>query len=156
MGFPLLPIDIVAAVVDTKTNFSDPKSYSGRPVFNLANDATEAQLAFLGSGIAKIVLAATSSRSPDSMLEAGAGVGLSVFSLGRYQAGLVSELEKRMTTLRLERHKDGSYPLQRFKKTILQAIEHAEAASVDRRDFRNRSSGTPPLDGDLDLLGTSF
>jgi hypothetical protein len=110
-----------------QNEFLGPETYSGQTVFNLANNAAEAQLEFLGSGVAKVVLAAKSSRSPDSMLAAGAGCGLSVFALGRTRAGRLSDLENRTISWRLERHADGSYPLQQFKTTIMEAIEQFQA-----------------------------
>lgn len=121
-GYPVLPNSLVAAVIDTKTNFADPRDYAAQPAFNLMNDSDQVQLSFLGDGIGKFILAASSSRSPDSMMNAGRSLGLLAFSLGRYKAGPVADGRARVSNWRLERHADGSYPLQRFKDALLSAV----------------------------------
>jgi hypothetical protein len=150
-GHPLLPAYDVAAVVDTKTNFADPRPYAALGVFNLMNDATERQLEFLGSGIVPIILAASSSRSPDSMFAAGQACGVHAFSMGRYWASPVSDGPNRRSSWRLERFADGSHPLQRYKVAILEAIHTFSHSRLDRTKAAqhtrssDRSADTPPV-----------
>lgn len=122
-GYPLLRECDVVAVIDTKTNFSDPASYARLSIFNLMNDATETQLSFLDQDIARIILAASSYRSPDSLFAAGEPFGLNAFSLARYFASPVSDGLKRKSGWRLERFSNGSYPLQRYKHAVIDAID---------------------------------
>ncbi len=121
-GYPLLSVSDVAAVVDTKTNFSEPNVYAAQPVFNLLNDAKETQLSFLHPDVARIILAASSSRSSDSLFSAGEPFGMLVFSMGRYFASPVSDGPNRRSGWRLERFRDGSYPFQRYKEAVISAI----------------------------------
>lgn len=123
LGYPLLPREIVSAVVDTKTSFSDPAAYSRQSVFNLANDAHEPQLDFLGSDITKIIFAAASPLAAQSLYEAGLRSGLHVISMGRYQAGPVSDGVARKIGWRLESYSDGTCPMQRYKELIEQSVD---------------------------------
>jgi hypothetical protein len=151
-GYPLLPNTLVAAIIDTKTNFADPREYAAQPVFNLMNDAVQDQLSFIGGNVAKFILAASSPRSPDSMTDVARPFDLFAFSLGRYKAGPVADGIARITSWRLERHADGSYPLQRFKDALLAAVA-VHSATQDGRcsgsnvtimaGFGNCSTGTP-------------
>src|SRR5262249_15675457 len=129
-GWPLVPVTDVAAVVDTKTYFTAPEQYADQTVFNYMNDATEAQSAFLGPGILKIILSASSSVSPESLRAEGLKHGLQVFSLARYKAGPVSDGANRQLSWKLETFADGSYPLQRFKEAVLDAVLHFQSSHV--------------------------
>jgi hypothetical protein len=124
-GWPLVPRHSVALVIDAKTNFSTPAAYARQATFNLMNDSGEPQLAFLGSSIVPVVLAVTSSMSPDAMEKAGAAAGLRAFSLGRYRAGPVSDGEERLMEWVMQAGADGDYPYQRFKRTIIETVAAA-------------------------------
>ncbi len=128
-GFPLIPKEAVRVVIDSKTNFSNPREYADLTVFNLANNATERQTDFLGPEIVKVLLiAASASGSPDSLLQTGLACGLNAFCLGRYRASPVSDGMERESGWKLARYRDGKFPLQCFKATVLTAL-----ADVERR-----------------------
>ncbi|WP_156428765.1 hypothetical protein [Magnetospirillum sp. XM-1] len=124
-GYPLLPVELVAAVIDTKTNFSDPMAYARQPVFNLMNNSVEAQLDFIGNDILKVIFAASSLRSADSIFESGNAVGLLSVSLGRYRAGPVADGLQRKTEWWLERLNDGRSPLQVLKAALMARVQAA-------------------------------
>lgn len=121
-GFPLLPKEIVAAVIDTKTNFAGVAEYASKPAFNLMNDFGEPQLKFLGGTISPFILAATSQLRPDQFYKAGLEYGLGTFSLAIRKSDLVSAGEERVTRYMALRFMDGSYPLQRFKTALLTTL----------------------------------
>jgi hypothetical protein len=129
-GWPLVPLEAVAAVIDTKTNFSEPAKYAAQRAFNLMNDCERSQLDLLGADVAKIVLTVTSSRSPDALRREGERCGLNVFGLGRYRSGAVSEGVDRKTTWLLSAYADGEFPFQAFKTRVLEAVAAAERAIV--------------------------
>lgn len=122
-GYPLLPIDEVAAVIDTKTNFSSPTKYAAGTIFNLMNDAQSLQSQFFGPRISRILLVVTSSKSPGTMADEGARHGLQTFSLGRYFASPVADAEQRRLRWRMQAYRDGSYPFQAFKSAIAEAVK---------------------------------
>lgn len=128
-GWPLVPLAQVAAVIDTKTNFSEPARYAAQRAFNLMNDCEQAQLDLLGGDVAKIVLTVTSARSPDWLRKEGERCDLDVFGLGRYRSSAVSESVNRSTTWLMSRYEDGTSPFQRFKERVLEAVERAEGRS---------------------------
>ncbi|WP_416897259.1 MAG: hypothetical protein ACMVY4_17470 [Minwuia sp.] len=121
-GMPLVPIHSVAAVIDTKTTFDDPRSYARQTVFDLMNRAAEPQLAFLGPGLARIVLAAASNRSADALFAAGREVGLEVFTMARARTGPVSDGPERLTTWTLQRLAEGEAPLACFRTSVMTAV----------------------------------
>ena len=125
-GYSLLPLAAVSVVMDTKTNFSDPRPYERKRYSILPMIQPKNQLEFLGAAISKTILIGSSSTSCDDLLKLGTSCGLSVFSLGRYRAGPVSHGEDRVSSWQLERFADGSYPLQRLKAPILLAIDQSE------------------------------
>lgn len=122
-GFPLLPKSSVAAVVDTKTSFSTPKAYAAQPLFNLMNDAEEPQFALLGSKIRKIVFAARTARSLESLARQGAEVDLEVFALARMTSGPVAEGAEREIVCVASVPAGQPSAIERFRSSILQAIE---------------------------------
>lgn len=122
-GWPLIPLDRVAVVIDTKTNFNDPHTYAQQTAFNLMNDAREPQLEFLGPDIAKIILTAASSRTAESMFRAGEPVGLEVYSLSQMRSGPVSDGAERLTTWTLQRLADGTLPMERFRESVMAATD---------------------------------
>jgi hypothetical protein len=128
-GWPLVPLEVVAAVIDTKTNFSEPARYAAQRAFNLMNDCDRSQLDLLGDDLAKIVLTVTSSRSPDALRREGERCGLDVFGLGRYRSGAVSDGVNRKTTWSLCAYEDGVFPFQAFKARVLESVASAEARS---------------------------
>ena len=129
-GWPLVPLEAVAAVIDTKTNFSEPARYAVQRAFNLMNNCDRSQLDLLGADIAKIVLTVTSSRSPDALRRDGERCGLDVFGLGRYRSGAVSDGVDRKTTWLISAYEDGVFPFQAFKARVLEAVASAEGRLV--------------------------
>ena len=121
-GWPLIPIEAVAMVIDTKTNFSDPRQSAAQTAFNLMNDCEVLQCDLLGPSIPKVVLAVTSSLSPDSLRALGEGCGLAVFGMGRYKASPVSDGPTRKTEWVMSAYSDGSYPFQQFKRMVVGSI----------------------------------
>jgi hypothetical protein len=117
-GWPLIPVEAVGMVIDTKTNFSDPRKYAAQTAFNLMNDCEVLQFDLLGATIPKVVLTATSSMSPDSLRATGEGCGLAVFGLGRYQASPVSDGPDRNIEWAISAYSDGTYPFQEFKRMV--------------------------------------
>lgn len=122
-GFPLVPASDAMLVIDTKTNFSDPATYARQTAFNLMNDSTILQTDVIGSAVEKMVLAISSSRSPDSMRDAGKLAGIQCFSLARYTARPVAHGAERVMSRRLELLSDGMVPLQSFKTAVRKAVE---------------------------------
>ena len=125
-GYPLIPREAVAHVIDTKTYFAFPelKKYASKTLFNLANDCGDSQLEFLGKPVSKTLLIASSTKNCDTLFSAGACCGLSVFSLGRSHAGPVADGPNRVSSWKLERFSDGAYPLQRFKSLVLLSVNN--------------------------------
>ena len=125
-GHPLLPKSAVAAVIDTKTSFSTPKAYASQPLFNLMNDSNEPQFTLLGNGIRKIVLAARSERSPESLKREGMEVGLEVYCLARIRSEPVSKGVDREIQCILAPRDGQPSAIERFRRAILEAIEGHE------------------------------
>jgi hypothetical protein len=121
-GPPLVDLDDVIAVIDTKTNFSDVQKYVSQSVFNLANDATTPQTDFLGPSLPKAIFACSTNGNPLTLEAKGEEVGLSVFALGKYAAGPVSDGADRTSTWELSPGADGVSPLQRFKEFVQKAV----------------------------------
>jgi hypothetical protein len=117
-GWPLIPAEAVGMVIDTKTNFSDPRKYAAQTAFNLMNDCTISQFDLLGPSIPKVVLAATSSLSPDRLRAVGEDCGLAAFGMGRYRASPVADGPERTTEWVLSAYSDGSYPFQEFRRLV--------------------------------------
>ncbi len=86
------------------------------------NRATTSQLDALGAEISKFVLAVTSSRSADGLLKEGTEYGVQTFGLARYRASPVADGADRAITWEMARLKDGSFPLQAFKRAVLEAL----------------------------------
>lgn len=122
-GWPLIPLEAVAMVIDTKTNFSDPRKYAAQAAFNLMNDCEVSQFELLGPSIPKVVLTATSSMSPDGLRTIGYDCGLAVFGLGRYSASPVSDGPIRMIEWVVSAYRDGLYPFQAFKRAVASAVQ---------------------------------
>lgn len=121
-GWPLIPVEAVSMVIDTKTNFSDPRTYAAQAAFNLMNDCKVRQFDLLGPSIPKVVVTATSSMSPDGLRAAGEGCGLIAFGMGRYRASPVADGLDRQTEWVLSAFKDGTYPFQAFKRLVASVV----------------------------------
>ncbi len=117
-GWPLIPIEAVAMVIDTKTNFSDPRKYAAQKAFNLMNDCEVPQFDLLGPSIPKVVVAAHSAMTPDRLRAVGADCGLATFGMGKYRAGPVSDGLSRQTEWVMSAYSDGTYPFQEFKRMV--------------------------------------
>lgn len=122
-GWPLIPVEAVGMVIDTKTNFSDPRKYAAQTAFNLMNDCKVSQFDLLGPSIPKVVLNAHSSMSPDGLRAIGQDCGLTVFGMGRYRASPVADGLDRQTEWVLSAYSDGTYPFQEFKRMVLSTVE---------------------------------
>lgn len=122
-GYALLPKSSVAAVIDTKTSFSAPKTYAAQTLFNLMNDSIEPQFALLGSEIHKIVFAARSNRSPESLARQGAEVGLEVYSLAKITSGPVSQGADRETVCIPASLNGAPSAIELLRRSILRAID---------------------------------
>lgn len=121
-GHSLLPMADVAVVIDTKTHFSTPRAYAAKPIFNLMNDAIEPQFDFLGAGIAKVLLIARSDRSPQSLADEGAAVGLDTFTLARMKSSPVSDGVNRSSECVLNVPPGQCPPIAAFRARILNAV----------------------------------
>ena len=119
-GWPLIPVDLVAAVIDTKTNFSDAAGYAAQTCFNQAHDSVRLQTDLLGSGVACLVLAATTTRSLSALHAEGARTGVQCYALGRYKASKVAT--ERSISWELGRMEGGVAPLQAFKHAVRSAV----------------------------------
>lgn len=128
-GYPLLPKDFVAAVIDTKTFFADVSKYAKQAAFNLMNDYAVPQITFLGRNIRPFIVAATSSVRPDDFYRASLSLGLGGFALASRRADSVSAGEDRRTTYTAQRYSDGTIPLQRFKAELLAQVGQFAAAT---------------------------
>lgn len=122
-GYPLVPLEAVQVVIDTKTNFNAPAIYAAQACFNRMNDCSVSQVEALGDGVTKLVLAATSSRGADSLLREGAAHGVQTFVMARYSASPVQDASARKIEWRVQRFSDGIFPLQTFKAAILSSLE---------------------------------
>jgi len=122
-GYPLVPINAVRVVIDTKSNFSNPAVYAAQACFNQMNDSSVRQIDALGNGVTKLVLAATSSRSCASVLREGIEHGVPTYVLARYAASSVADGADRKIEWRIERFSDGSFPLQAFKQAVMTALK---------------------------------
>jgi hypothetical protein len=129
-GYPLVPLEAVQVVIDTKTNFNAPATYSAQACFNLMNDCSVSQVEALGDGVTKLVLAATSSRGADSMLREGAAHGVPTFAMARYSASPVQDAGERKIEWRVQRFLDGTFPLQAFKFAVLSGLRDPSRPTV--------------------------
>lgn len=121
-GYPLLPKASVAAVVDTKTSFSSPRIYAAQTLFNLMNNSDELQFSLLGEHMRKIVFAARSERSPESLARQGSEVGLEVYAVARLKSGPVSQGNDR-EIICIPRSTQGSpSALEQMRESILEAV----------------------------------
>ena len=122
-GYPLLPKEAVAAVIDTKTMFADVEAYASKNALNLMNDHPGSQLTFLGNGIRTIILAASSTISTSKLRERGKKCGMDVFSLGRTKTDPVKFGKDRRWQMFPEMTPDNEWPLTLFYRTVFEAIE---------------------------------
>ena len=120
-GYPLLPRRLVAAVIDTKTMFTDVARYCGQTAFDIRNACEVPQFELLGPTVAKTVLAASSTTSAETLRALGRDHGAQVFSLSRFFAGPVGDYENREWRLTPERLAEG-WPLQLFLECVAQAL----------------------------------
>jgi hypothetical protein len=121
-GPPLVAIEHVIAVIDTKTFFSDIEKYASQPIFNLANNATTPQIDFLGERLPKTIFACSTAGNPSTLESKSSELGLPVFVLGRYSAEPVSRGEDRRSKWVLSSGDSQDSPLQRFRQFIEKAV----------------------------------
>ena len=122
-GYPLLPKASVAAVVDTKTSFSRPKIYAAQTLFNLMNNSDELQFSLLGKQMRKIVFAARSERSPESLAKQGSEVGLEVYAVARLRSGPVSHGSDREIICFPKSTQGSPSAIEQMRKSILEAVD---------------------------------
>jgi hypothetical protein len=117
-GFPLLPRNKVAAVIDTKTMFGNVADYASKTVSNLRANHTQRQLDFLGPDIKKIILAASSTTKQSTLWDRGQNAGIEVYCLSKTKASKVDDWTDRTWEVEFQLFENGNSPLQMFLNSL--------------------------------------
>ncbi len=135
-GFPLVPIDLVSTVIDTKTMFGNVSNYASKTISNLRANSAENQLDFLGQKIRKIILAASSNTSQSTLWTNGNNVGLEIYCLTKTKAGPVDQWEDRTWDVSMQYLDNGESPLQAFFNSVSEAVNQFERHQENKENVQ--------------------
>jgi hypothetical protein len=86
-----------------------------------ANESTAAR-SEKATPLAKLILPVALTRGTDSLLAEGLQQGVPTYSMARYIASRVADAEARTVHWKMARLRDGRYPLQGYKQSVLEAL----------------------------------